>query len=180
VRRLRLRTPQGVAGRDIVGAVASMPDPKRLRRSLLVAGSILWLTAFALPSARWESLGRLQVDPGYVVARDSFQALLGWLSAPRGESPGWEAEALMLAWAANLLVPAFCRFRGVLPRMAVVLGLLLAWFPVVTGLRPNLWVGFYVWAGGLTLLGCGSWVARRGATYLTKGADGRAKCAEAD
>ncbi|HEY6321312.1 MAG TPA: hypothetical protein VJA16_07125 [Thermoanaerobaculia bacterium] len=134
-----------------------MPARQRLRHVLLVAGAALWLAAFALPSARWENLGHPRTDPGYVVARDSFQFLGGQLSHWKPLS--WQAYILMFAGVANLLVPAFCFGRGALPRTAVVLGLLLAWYPAVTGLRPNLCIGFYTWAAGLTLLGCGSWLA---------------------
>lgn len=138
-----------------------MIDRPRLRRSLFVAGGVLWLAAFVLPSARWESLGHPRTDPGYVVAWDSARFLAGQLA--HWEPLSWVAYLLMLACLANLLVPVFCRFSGALPRAAVGLGLFLAWFPAVTGLRPNLVVGYYAWAGGLTLLGCGSWLAPRAA-----------------
>jgi hypothetical protein len=51
-----------------------MPDRPGLHHTLFAAGAVLWLASFALPSVRWESLGHLQTDPGYVVARGSWVA----------------------------------------------------------------------------------------------------------
>jgi hypothetical protein len=133
----------------------------RWRRALLVSGAALWLASFVLPSVRWESLGRFVTDPGYLAARDSLRALLDTLQEPHGETLGWEGYVLMLAWTANLLVPLCCRSRRPLARAAVVLGLLLAWLPLASGLRTNLRVGFFAWALGLTLLGSAGWVAAK-------------------
>lgn len=131
----------------------------RRRNGALAAGGVLWAASFVLPSVRWESLGHLRADLGYVVARDSFLAMIDSFSPKGGLAPSnWQGFALIFAWAANVLVVPFCGLRGAVARAAIVAGLLLAWCPLATGLRPNLWVGYFVWAASLTLLGSGPWL----------------------
>jgi hypothetical protein len=141
--------------------------------AVLTAGSVSFLASFLLPSVRWEPLGHIQTDRGYVVARDSFLALVDTLSShlnghgngmPAAVAAGpvhWEGWLLMVAWAANVLVLAGCGSRTALGRATVVVGALLAWSPAATGLRPSLCIGFYAWAGGLGLLSCVPWLRAR-------------------
>jgi hypothetical protein len=117
-----------------------------------------WLVSFGLPSMRWFSLGHWVTELGYLVARDGAGQFFVWIAAPRENWSSWSAMPLLFGWTANFLIP----LAGLSPRrwarIAVALGLALVWYPVATEMRESLWLGYFVWATGLTLQAVASWL----------------------